>query len=144
MRTMLKLIPGFRTAPDSNQANPAPAVRMLKNKATFYQMIAFPHVDLTDPYKSTMFKVLTQDMEKSFVEYQHLDICSIRDLVNLSGMTIWGRAAEAYDWLYKLHCVKFKDMHPDIALQVPHRINMVFANGEYEYPWERACIDNKS
>ncbi len=90
-----------------------------------------------------MFKALTQDLEKSFVDYQHLDICSIRDLVKLSGMTIWGRAAEAYDWLYKLHCVKFKDMHPKIALQVPHRVNMVFANGEYEYPWELATIEHQ-
>ncbi|MDK2633127.1 hypothetical protein QMZ93_07195 [Pantoea stewartii subsp. indologenes] len=142
MRTMLKLIPGFKTPSEHNYAEKVPVIRMVKNKATFYQMIVFPHVELTDPYKSTMFKVLTQNMEKSFVEYQHLDICSIRDLVKLSGMTIWGRAADAYDWLDKLHCVKFKDMHPEIALQVPHRINMVFSNGEYEYPWEMKAVEH--
>ena len=144
MHTMLKLIPRLRSHSTANEETSMPAIKMAKNKATFYQMIVFPHVDLSDPYKSTIFKVLTQKMEKSFIEYQYLDICPVRDLVKLSGMTIWGRAAEAYDWLHKLHCVDFRDMHPEIATQVPHRINMVFSNGEYEYPWEHACIDSKS
>ena len=128
------------------QKIPPPAIRMAKNKSTFYQMIQFPYIDLSDPYKATMFKTHVREMEESFVEYQHLSICPIRDLVQLSGMTIWGRAAEAYYWLLKLHCVSlvsFKDMHPEIANQVPHRINMVFANGEYEYPWEQPAIEHQ-
>ncbi len=144
MRSILKLLPGFKADIDAENDRSAPVIRMHKNKATFYQMIVFPLVDLSDPYKSTMFNVYTRDMEKSFVEYQFLNICPIRDILILSGISIWGRAAEAYEWLNKLHCVSFKDMHPEIATQVPHRINMVFSNGEYEYPWERVCIDSKS
>lgn len=144
MRSILKLLPGFKADIDAEDNRSAPVIRMHKNKTTFYQMIVFPFVDLNDPYKSTMFNVYTRDMEKQFVEGQYLSICPIRDIMILSGLSIWGRASEAYEWLHKLHCVSFKDMHPEIATQVPHRINMVFSNGEYEYPWERACIDSKS
>lgn len=110
-------------------------VKMNVKKTSLFEAIAFPHLDLSDPMVSTLFTKSVREMEESFVRYQHMNICPVRDISNLAGMTLTGAASEAFEWLKKLHCVDFKDMHEVIAKQLPHRINMVFANGNYKYPW---------
>ncbi|MGA5952447.1 hypothetical protein ACPB4E_13215, partial [Escherichia coli] len=72
-----------------------------------------------------------------------VDICAIRDIVELAGINLWGEAAAAYKWLERLHCVSFSDMSADIALMVPHKINMVFAGGNYTYPWNKEQRENR-
>lgn len=121
-------------------ANHFPAViRMHEKKQSLFDMIVFPYVDLSDHLQATLFMKAAKEMrERMTGHYSRVDICSVNEIIQLTGMTLWGRAADAHEWLNKLHCVAFKDMHPEIAMQVPHRINMVFANGEYQYPWEAA------
>ena len=114
-------------------------VKMNAKKTSLFGAIIFPHLDLSDPMVSTLFTKSIREMEESFITYQHMNICPIIDISKLSGMEITGRAAEAYQWLNKLHCVHFRDMHQEITSQIPHRINMVFANGDYEYPWQEAA-----
>ena len=114
-------------------------IKMHSQKASLYDAIIFPYIDLSDPMNETLFRKITSDMERTFTgSYARVDICAIRDILNLARITLWGRAAEAFEWLHRLHCVSFADMHPEIAAQVPHRINMVFASGDYAYPWESA------
>ncbi|HDR2863386.1 TPA: hypothetical protein QCK11_003381 [Enterobacter asburiae] len=114
-------------------------LRMHEKKRSLFDMIVFPYIDLSDPMQATLFMKAAREMQERMTgHYCRLDICSVNEIIQLAGMTLWGRSAEAYEWLHKLHCVRFKDMHPDIAMQVPHRINMVFANGDYQYPWEAA------
>ncbi|MGL4725654.1 MAG: hypothetical protein ACRCWW_14310 [Scandinavium sp.] len=112
-------------------------VRMHAKKTNLFDVIEFPYIDLDDPMKATLFIKATREMhERMTGSHSRVDICSVNEIIQLAGMTLWGRAADAHEWLHKLHCVHFRDMHPDIAMQVPHRINMVFANGDYQYPWE--------
>ncbi|WP_213841875.1 hypothetical protein [Enterobacter hormaechei] len=114
-------------------------VRMHEKKRSLFDMIVFPCIDLCDPMQATLFMKAAKEMQERMTgHYCRVDICSINEIIELAGMTLWGRSAEAHEWLHKLHCVRFRDMHPDIAVQVPHRINMVFANGDYQYPWEAA------
>lgn len=122
----------------SGELSPA-VIRMHEKKRNVFDMIVFPYVDLSDPMQATLFMKAAKEMrERMTGHYSRVDICSVNEIIQLAGMTLWGRAADAHEWLHKLHCVAFKDMHPEIAMQVPHRINMVFANGEYQYPWESA------
>lgn len=123
-----------------NEKNTHPAVVPMRGqKINLMDLIAFPCIDLSDPMKATLFKQAIYEMEHRFTGvYGRIDICTIRDIVNLAGINLWGESADAYRWLDRLHCVAFENMHPDVARQVPHRINMVFAGGDYTYPWERA------
>lgn len=109
-------------------------LNMNAKKKSLFEAIVFPHLDLTDPMISTLFSKSIREMEESFVKYKHVNICPVRDISELAGLNLTGKASEAFEWLYKLHCVNFRDLHPEIARQIPHRINMVFANGDYEYP----------
>lgn len=111
-------------------------VRMAEKKLSMYDVIIFPHLDLSDPMTSTLFRKLSRDLEKHFYEYRYFSICEIRDIVKLARVTLCSRAEDSLEWLYKLHCVEFKDMHPEILSQLPHRINMVFTNGDYSPPWK--------
>lgn len=114
-------------------------LRMHEKKQSLFDMIVFPCIDLSDPMQATLFMKAAKEMQERMTgHYCRVDICSVNEIIQLSGMTLWGRSAEAHEWLHKLHCVRFMDMHPDIAMQVPHRINMVFSNGDYQYPWEAA------
>lgn len=120
-----------------NQKNIHPAVIPMRGKKIiFLDLIVFPYIDLSNPMNATLFKQALYEMEHRFTGvYGRIDICSIRDIVNLAGINLWGEAAAAYRWLEKLHCVAFENMPPEVARQVPHRINMVFSGGDYTYPW---------
>lgn len=115
-------------------------VRMHEKKPTLFEMLTFPHVDLSDPMQATLFMKAAKEMHERLTgNHSMVDVCAINKIIQLADLTLWGPSAEAYEWLHKLHCVQFRDMHPDIAMQVPHRINMVFSNGDYQYPWEQAA-----
>ncbi|AUV42567.1 hypothetical protein [Citrobacter freundii complex sp. CFNIH9] len=122
----------------SNTLENVALIRMHEKKQTFFEAIIFPYIDLSDPMKATLFNKAISDMEYRFIGiYGRVDICTIRDIVGLAKIILTGESARAYRWLDKLHCVEFADMHPDIAMQVPHRINMVFSGGDYQYPWDK-------
>lgn len=53
----------------------------------------------------------------------HISICTIRECLQLAGITPRGRA---YDLLNTLHCVKFKDMPAELAVQLPRLLHEVF------------------
>lgn len=121
----------------SAQSWNAVVIKMHGKSTGLFDVIVFPHVDLSDPMLETLFKTAVKKMHDSMTGARsQISICPIDDIIDLAGLTLYGKAAEAYAWLRKLHCVKFADMHPEIAQQVPYRINMVFAGGDYSYPWE--------
>lgn len=53
----------------------------------------------------------------------HISICTIRECLQLAGITPKGRS---YDLLSTLHCVKFKDMPAELADQMPRLLHEVF------------------
>lgn len=111
-------------------------IHMHPKKKDLLDIIVFPHIDLLDPMKSTLFNKAAIDMKERFTgRHAMVDICPIRDIINLAGITLFGESAEALTWLERLHCVKIADLHPEIARQLPYRINMVFSGGDYAYPW---------
>lgn len=123
-----------------NTGNSYPDIIRMNEKPTrLFDAIVFPYIDLSDPIKSTLFNKAVGEMRESFTgKYARINICPVSDLMELAELTLYGEAAAAYNWLHKLHCVYFSEMNSEIARQVPYRINMVFAGGDYTYPWERA------
>ncbi|WP_336709829.1 MULTISPECIES: hypothetical protein [unclassified Cedecea] len=132
IKLAIKSVFGF-----GHESNFPDVIRMHDKKMRLLDIVVFPYIDLNDPMRATLFKKATNEMVESYTgNFARVDICPIDQIIKIAGMTLYGNAADAYEWLRKLHCVRFRDMHADIAKQVPHRINMVFANGDYRYPWE--------
>ncbi len=122
-----------------------PSVIPMNNRGeTLLDVVVFPYIDLSEPMKATLFRKYLGDFKRRFTGVNGMvDICAIRDIVELAGINLWGEAAAAYKWLERLHCVSFSDMSADIALMVPHKINMVFAGGNYTYPWNQEQRENR-
>ncbi|ENG0844490.1 TPA: hypothetical protein ACUKPW_003100 [Escherichia coli] len=119
-------------------------IPMNNRRETLLDVVVFPYIDLSEPMKATLFRKYLGDFKRRFTGVNGMvDICAIRDIVELAGINLWGEAAAAYKWLERLHCVSFSDMSADIALMVPHKINMVFAGGNYTYPWNQEQRENR-
>ena len=119
----LKNMVGFSTVKVGEDIVP-----MIKPSRNLFDYIVFPYVDLTDPMNETLFRKLHDEMKQHCLRGR-FSICDVRDIIELADVHLHPLPAKDYEWLHKLHCVEFKDMHPDIYAQLPQRINNVFSNG---------------
>jgi hypothetical protein len=110
---------------------------MHEKKRSLFDMIVFPYIDLSDPMQATLFMKAAREMQERMTgHYCRLIFVGKRNHP-VAGMTLWGRSAEAI-WLHKPTAFGLRICTPILRCRFPHRINMVFANGDYQYPWEVA------
>ena len=119
----LKSMVGFSTVKVGEDIVP-----MIKPSRNLFDYIVFPYIDMSDPMNETLFKKLYDEMKQHCLRGV-FSICDVREILELADVHLHSLPALDYEWLHKLHCVNFKDMHPDVYAQLPQRINSVFSNG---------------
>ena len=69
----------------------------------------------------------------------HVDICKIRDLIQLTGVVPDARALER---LRCLHCVDFSEMTPALRLEIPRLLQQCLEGRPIEYLYQPPTVTN--
>lgn len=126
-KTISKIFTADKAAPEP-LITPPVVIGMHERSASLVHALILPSIDLTDPMKATLLNHHLIELEKRAMQ-GWFSFCPIRDIAELGRVSLIGEAAEAFELLRKLHCIKFCDMHPEVAKQVVSKINTVFAGG---------------
>lgn len=87
-----------------------------------------------DPMSQTRLSLLVNETDTRFRKYQSVDICSLRDYVQREGITLYGKANEAFELLREFHCKDFHLLHPSVVKSIPSLYTEIFRamKGEYD------------
>jgi hypothetical protein len=120
--------------PPRSQSQPATGLALFQGNKPhpMTQAIEWPEIP-EDPLAQTRLSLLVNETDERFRKFQSVDICSIRHYLQVEGVTLYGKAQEAFDLLQELHCRKFAHIHPNVVQALPAMYTEIFRamRGEY-------------
>lgn len=94
-----------------------------------FKLITWPDAHRLNPFEAVAFQKEIVDFSKNLAEDGFFSICAVKRLLELCKVKITPETTEIIKNLQHLHCVKYRNMPPDILARLPMMMSGVFTSG---------------
>lgn len=97
----------------------------------WFNRLVFPSSEGLDKYQLLEYQKSIIDFIDWVGQYKSFSICRLDSILSASGLEVNDVTRDDYKALSNLHCIKFKNIPPDILEEIPLMINNVLSEGRF-------------
>ena len=97
----------------------------------WFNRLVFPSSGGLDKYELLKYQKSIIEFIDWIERYKSFSICRLDSILSASDLEVNDVTRDDYKALSNLHCIKFKNMPPDILEEIPLMINNVLSEGRF-------------
>lgn len=98
-------------------------------RTEWFNRLVFPSSEGLNKYELLRYQSSVIKFIEWLEEYKSFDVTGLNAILDASKIKVADPVKDLYEALRCLHCVKFKNIPPDILEEMPMMINAVFSEG---------------
>lgn len=97
----------------------------------WFNRLVFPSSEGLDKYELLKYQKSIIGFIDWIEQYKSFTVCGLDSILSASGLKVNDVTRDDYKALSNLHCIKFKNIPPDILEEIPMMINNVLSEGRF-------------
>lgn len=97
----------------------------------WFHRLVFPSSEELDKYELLEYQKSIIEFIDWIERYKSFSICRLDSILSASDLKVNDATRDDYKVLSNLHCIKFKNIPPDILEEIPLLINNVLSEGRF-------------